>query len=148
MKPIKKITIGLVIIASGLALWSVSNAASRFGPASCTSCQLGLPNPDASTKVFLTTFARQIGMPNGLSSGYPVMVGDVIIVCNSSGCVDYQKTYTNEYEGTNYREQTTNPPGGGGTGDSPGGGGSGGGGGGGPIGGCYGKCNGEVTVGA
>lgn len=126
MKIQTKIAVGVLFTLGAGALWAVTAAAgARIGPVQCTDCQLGLPAPDASTKVFLESFASIMGRPRSITNGHPVSTGDVIIVCNASGCVDYEKTLTDHYEGTRYRQQTTNPPKGGGGGK--GGGGTGGG---------------------
>ncbi|GAB3045670.1 hypothetical protein GCM10027214_04390 [Stenotrophomonas tumulicola] len=105
-----------------------------------------MPYPDQAAKDALERFADD-PYPDTIDFFAPqVEIGDVITICTATICVDYKLNSSRNYEGVQTRPVES--VGGGGTGDSPGGGGGSGGGGGGPIGGCYGKCNGEVTVGA
>ena len=149
MKFRTKLSIALLALLGAGSLWNYATATGtdRFGPVTCSSCHLGRPDPDATTKVFLKSFEQGITGKNPITNGPRLIAGDVIVVCNGTGCVDYQKTETDNYEGVKYRQQNTTPPGGGAGGGTGGTGGSGGGSG--PIsGGCHLKCNGEVTVGA
>jgi len=154
--PIKKMFIGAVVLGAGIAAWSLAAAVNgqsyRFGPVKCTKCQLGRPVPDVATQAFLKTYTAKISQPRGLAPGLPPGTGDVIIVCTSVGCVDYVMTFTGNYEGTEFRQQSTTPPESRGGGSGGGRGGGGGGGSTGPIsGGSYGGGSGgrtgTVTVG-
>jgi len=131
---------------------TANSQAKRYGPVMCTHCQLGRPAPDSITQVFLREFSHKIGLPKGLKNGIPIGEGDLVVVCNSAGCVDYRKNFTGHFEGADFRPQTTTAPPSRGGGNGNGGGGGGGGGYTGPIsGGSYGGGggggSGKVTVG-
>lgn len=133
---------------SAAAYTSFASQPKRWGPISCSECtQLQIPYLDQAAKDTLKKFEDD-PYPNTIDFFSPqVEIGDVITICTPSVCVDYKLNSSRNYEGVQTRPVES--VGGGGVGDSPGGGGgSGGGGGGAPIGGCYGKCNGEITVGA
>lgn len=125
MKSRRRVAGVLLLAVGGLAIWAMANAGARYGPAECEACQLGMPNPDSTTKIFLSTFAHKMSMSD-FGYGRAPLTGDTVIVCTSSGCVDYTVTDTDQYEGTNYRPQNNNNPGNGGGGSggstSPGGG--------------------------
>lgn len=126
----------IALIAATACAYAIKN--DHWGPYVCDSCMLSTPLPDAATKSFI----KRSDM------GFIVVPGDSITVCGPNACVTYTKSSSGDFQGGPVVPITNGNPGGG-TGDSPGGGGgSGGGGGGAPIGGCYGKCNGEITVGA
>ena len=151
MIPIKKMFIGAVVLGAGIAAWSFAKAVEgqsyRFGPVQCTKCRLGRPVPDVATQAFLKTFTAKMSQPRGLAPGLPPGKGDVVIVCTSAGCVDYVMTFTGNYEGTVFRQQTTTAPGSGGGGSGSGGGTGGGGGTNlGGVGGWVGKCTGIITT--
>lgn len=115
--------------------------ANKWGPYGCVGpCSVGFPNPDGdSMSGTLGALTRLDGV---------VQLGDLITVCNTEYCTEYEYTSNRDFLGIKKTPQS--PPGPppsppplrsntGGPGGGGGGGGSGGGGGYNPPGGCYGS---------
>lgn len=129
---------GGILVAGLTAAGGIFANQNRYGPLTCTSCGLGYPPVDGTTGVFISTYVNKLKAPGVLGPpNFNVFVGDVIVICNGSRCVDYVKNESGDWEGTNPRNQVSKPPGrpGGGGGGGVGGGGGGGGGYTAPIGG-------------
>lgn len=146
----KIVTAGVVVVAGlGWGLCVATADGSRLlGTVECNNCGLGRPAPDVGTKAFLLHYESQLRLSIGPLTDYVPRTGDVLVVCNAQGCVDYRRTVSG-YVGENFRPQETTPStGGGGTGSGNGNPGAGRGDGGGPVaGGGGGSGSGSVTVG-
>lgn len=117
---------GGIFVAGLTAAGAIFANQNRYGPLTCTSCGLGYPPVDGTTGVFISTYVKKLKTPGLLGSpNFNVFVGDVIVICNGSRCVDYVKNESGDWEGTNPRNQVSKPPGrpGGGGGRGRGGGG-------------------------
>lgn len=138
--------LALLMLTSIYVVAQSNQGSRRIGSYHCSTCYLGHPQPDPTTRNTLIGIRDSFKL--GKVSTEWITVGDVITVCNGSACVDYQVTVDGDgYLGINKTDQTQTPPPRGGGG---GGGGSGGGrGGSAPIsGGCHGNCGGgRVTTG-
>lgn len=110
----RKIWMATALVAVGLGsgmCLATAEGPKRVGPLTCDQCQLGRPLPDVSTRAFLSRYESALaGSLGPLSDSIPA-IGDVVVICNSQGCVDYQKTHSS-YDGSNFRPQETTPPGG------------------------------------
>jgi hypothetical protein len=148
---------GIAVVISGIALTGAIAAGgifasqNRYGPITCTACGLGYPSVDGTTAAFISTYVKKMQAPSLWGPpNFSVLVGDVIVLCNGSRCVDYVKNDSGDWEGTQPRDEvapTPHPPG---SGIGSGNGRPGGGGGGytGPISGGGGGGSGSVTVGS
>lgn len=150
---------GVIVIGSSAVIATAAYAAFasqpvRWGPIQCSTCtQLQMPYPNPATEAILKTFVSD-PYPNQLDFfTRKVETGDVVTVCTSSVCVDYQLNYSGKFEGVQSRPVQNVGGGGGSGGNGNGGGGSGGGGGyigggsGGGSGGDGGGSGGVVVVG-
>ena len=133
----KALAISALILSMFAAVFALAN---KWGPYGCVGpCSVGFPNPDGdSMSGTLGALNRLVGV---------VQIGDVVTVCNTDYCTDYEYTASRSFLGTKKTQQ--NPPGpppnppplrsSAGNGGGGGGGSSGGGGGYNPPGGCYGS---------
>lgn len=108
--------VGLIAFV-GLAAGKLYAQQNRYGPATCGSCKLDHPVADVSTKAFIKTYVEKLRAPGLIGPNFNVFVGDTIVICNASHCVDYTKTDSHDWEGVAPRIRGVSPrPGGGGAG--------------------------------
>jgi len=108
--------VGVVVAGASF----VALAEWRRGPFFCGSCQLRNPMPDPATRAAIDNNLAPIDRALG-----PLGPSVVMVICNASACVDYRRTVTGRWEGSNARPMR-NGTGGGGGGRSGSGGGGGG----------------------
>lgn len=121
--------IGGIGLAGAITAGGIFASQNRYGPITCTACGLGYPSVDGTTAAFISTYVKEMQQPGFWGPpNFNILVGDVIVICNGSRCVDYVKNDSGDWEGTQPRDQVSPPAPGGGVGSgngNPGGGGSG-----------------------
>lgn len=110
------------IAGLGIAGSHIFHTRGYYGPYVCPACSLRTPAPEAATAAYL----KRIDGSSHLGGDFSPMRGDIFVICNASFCVDYTRTDSFIFEGSNPRRQENHREGGGGGGGSGSGGGGGG----------------------
>lgn len=128
MKKVAVCVFGIGLAAAAILFSSRLFAApNRYGPIDCAACGLAYPILDGRTAAFITTYVKKITAPSFAgATTFSVLVGDTIVICNASSCVDYVKNVSGDWEGVNPRPRVRPASSGGGDGRGRSGGGRGG----------------------
>lgn len=126
MKKVAICIFGIGLAAAILFSSRLFAAPNRYGPIDCPACELAYPISDLPTRAFITTYVRKMTQGNMVEgAAFNVFVGDTIVLCNSSSCVDYVKNMSGDWEGVSPRARVRPPRSGGGDGGTRNGGGRG-----------------------
>lgn len=127
MKFRTKTAIAAIAFVAGFGTFQLfaATGGATYGPYTCQPCGLVNPMPDPATTVFINTMNNGSGMVS--FNKLNMAVGDRIVICNRTHCVDYYRTNSGNYLGENARENKA-PGSSSGQGSGAGGGGGSGGG--------------------